>query len=253
MKKLLMLFVVGFSLVSCAPATQERVVNESLESLKPCILDLAFTQDIEAAKVCAKAKAVTIAEGELELALGDYLATAKGEVLEPLYFIFDVDSPKALAAKLVDFLKEYRSTEAHERLEFPVMTAGLSSPALDGILQALLKHVLGLVLAVLSNSAVIAPLIVVVLSYVPSPLRTLAKSLIDLLLEKAKEALEARKEKAIQDAVDMAEQLGKNKSMSGDEKKLVAMSHVTNRVAIDRNEASDRIEAEVKRLKNSLF
>lgn len=130
---------------------------------------------------------------------------------------------------------------------------------MEKVLVEILTAIYTFLLGVLSNPVIVSAVVVWLMSYVPGPLKTIATALINLLLEQAKKLLEERKDQAVQDAVALAEQLGKNQALSGEEKKLIAMSHVAQRVEISRNdlngrsELSDRIEAEVKRLKTSLF
>jgi hypothetical protein len=97
-------------LAGCSQVDQERIVNETLESIKPCILDLAFTQDVQAAEDCMTEKVGAVARDEIELALGDYLADAKPEVLELLGNIFGVKSPYSIAHEIIKLALGYLET-----------------------------------------------------------------------------------------------------------------------------------------------
>lgn len=106
---------------------------------------------------------------------------------------------------------------------------------------------------ILANPAITLPLVTFILSLVPGPFKGVAQALINWLLERTKNELEQRKNKAVSDAVRGAEQIAqaaknKGKNMSSDAKKNTALANVVQRVQIRKEEASARIEAEVQRL-----
>jgi hypothetical protein len=107
MKKLFLAVAIVVALAGCSQVDQERIVNQTLESIKPCILDLAFTQDVRAAEVCTSEKVGGVARDEIELALGDYLADAKPDVLELLGNIFGVQSPYSIAHEIIKLALGY--------------------------------------------------------------------------------------------------------------------------------------------------
>jgi hypothetical protein len=104
--------------------------------------------------------------------------------------------------------------------------------------------------AILSNEAVLLPLITFLLSLVPGPFRGVVNSLIGWLIQRAQRELANRKQQAAHNAVLAVEQIASgDRKMTGSQKKDLAMKLTQNAVPMDALEADALIEAEVKEMK----
>lgn len=110
----------------------------------------------------------------------------------------------------------------------------------------ILHLLMSLGLEALNSPAIIGPIVAYLLTLIPGPFRLIAKGIVNFLLEQAKEKLEAQAKAATKDAVDLAEQLGRDNV----QKKELAVAHVQDRTGMDAKEASARVEAAVKQMKD---
>jgi hypothetical protein len=114
---------------------------------------------------------------------------------------------------------------------------------MESLIPELVTTLMGCGVSLLSNPALVGPLLVYALARVPGPFRGLAEALARFLLERARLMLEERIRQAAADAVAAAEQQGGE----GKWKKAQALQ-VVQQAGVDPAQAEVLIEAEVRRM-----